>query len=119
MKPSHLKKIDQYFEGSLPEDQWKEFSTLLSQSYELRKEFRKRAVLDEYLHSESQHFEPSSLPQKRRSKFNKTAFGLLAASIVVGLMMINLRPATVDEHQGLGDKTNSGLSDSKPIAVFL
>ena len=119
MKPSHLKKIDQYFEGSLTQEQCKEFSTLLSQSYELRKEFRKRAVLDEYLHSESQHFEPSSLPQKRRSKFIKTAIGLLAACIVVGLMMINLRPAAVDKDQGLGVKTNDDLSDSKPIAQLI
>ena len=61
MKSSHIKMIDQYFEGSLPQEQWEEFSILLSQSYELRKEFRKRAVLDEYLYSNNQNFDISSI----------------------------------------------------------
>ena len=43
--------IDQYFEGSLPRENWEEFSNALSESAELRREFRKRGVLDELLHT--------------------------------------------------------------------
>ena len=43
--------IDQYFEGSLPRENWEEFSNALSESAELRREFRKRGVLDEFLHT--------------------------------------------------------------------
>jgi hypothetical protein len=51
MKPAHIEMIDQYFEGSLPHEKWDEFSTALSESAELRREFRKRGVLDEFLHT--------------------------------------------------------------------
>ena len=51
MKPAHIEMIDQYFEGSLPREKWDEFSTALSESAELRREFRKRGVLDEFLHT--------------------------------------------------------------------
>ena len=51
MKPAHIEMIDQYFEGSLPREKWDEFSNALSESAELRREFRKRGVLDEFLHT--------------------------------------------------------------------
>jgi hypothetical protein len=51
MKPAHIEMIDQYFEGSLPREKWDEFSKALSESAELRREFRKRGVLDEFLHT--------------------------------------------------------------------
>jgi hypothetical protein len=66
MESSKLKMIDQYFEGTLPREQWKEFSTHLSQSSELRKEFRKRAVLDEHLHSIASNLDyPALAPEKK------------------------------------------------------
>ena len=71
--------IDQYFEGNLPREQWKEFTTHLSESSQLRKEFRKRAVLDEYLHSIPQNVD--SLTQfKKEIKTTPIPLIILAAS---------------------------------------
>ena len=82
MESSKLKMIDQYFEGNLPREQWKEFSTHLSQSSELRKEFRKRAVLDEYLHSIASNVDyPALAPEKKFKIIDEEHEGLMIKRI--------------------------------------
>jgi hypothetical protein len=69
MKPAHIEMIDQYFEGSLPHEKWDEFSTALSESAELRREFRKRGVLDEFLHTHALGISPE-IPSYYPQAFN-------------------------------------------------
>jgi hypothetical protein len=83
MKPAHIEMIDQYFEGSLPREKWDEFSTALSESAELRREFRKRGVLDEFLHTHALGSSPgihSYYPQA--FNFNAIPWIISAACIV-------------------------------------
>ena len=75
--------IDQYFEGSLPRENWEEFSNALSESAELRWEFRKRGVLDEFLHTHalgSSPEIPSYYPQA--FNFNSIPWIISAACMV-------------------------------------
>ena len=75
--------IDQYFEGSLPRENWEEFSNALSESAELRREFRKRGVLDEFLHTHalgSSPEIPSYYPQA--FNFNSIPWIITAACMV-------------------------------------
>ena len=75
--------IDQYFEGSLPRENWEEFSNALSESAELRREFRKRGVLDEFLHTHalgSSPEIPSYYPQA--FNFNSIPWIISAACMV-------------------------------------
>ena len=72
MKPAHIEMIDQYFEGSLPREKWDEFSTALSESAELRREFRKRGVLDEFLHTHALGSSPD-IPSYYPQTFNFNA----------------------------------------------
>ena len=71
MKPAHIQMIDQYFEGSLRE-KWEELSNALSESAELRKEFRKRGVLDEFLHTHALGSSPE-IPSYYPQAFNFNA----------------------------------------------
>ena len=119
MESSKLKMIDQYFEGTLPREQWKEFSTQLSLSSELRREFRKRAVLDDYLHFIPQNVDsPTLVPRKR---FNITPFPLvlLAACLVIGLTIITTTPDPVSNREVLSDETNSEIKETDSIAKLI
>ena len=119
MESSKLKMIDQYFEGTLPREQWKEFSTHLSESSELRKEFRKRAVLDEYLHSISQNVDFPTLATKKRFNITPIPIVLLAACLVIGLMIINYTPDPVNNRGVLVDETNSEIHQTDSIANLI
>ena len=75
--------IDQYFDGSLPRENWEEFSNALSESAELRREFRKHGVLDEFLHTHalgSSPEIPSYYPQA--FNFNSIPWIISAACMV-------------------------------------
>ena len=119
MKSAKLKMIDQYFEGTLPRKQWKEFSTHLSESSELRKEFRKRTVLDEYLHSISQNVGFPTLAPKKKFNITPIPLVLLAACLVIGLMIIKSTPDPVNNREVLGDKTNSEIKETDSIAKLI
>ena len=94
MESSKLKMIDQFFEGNLPREQWKEFSTHISQSSELRKEFRKRAVLDEHLHSIASNLDYPALAPEKKFKISPIPLVLAAACLAIGLMVITTTPNT-------------------------
>jgi hypothetical protein len=88
MKPAHIEMIDQYFEGSLPREKWDEFSTALSESAELRREFRKRGVLDEFLHTHALGNSPE-IPSYYPQAFNFNAIPwLISAACMVACFFI-------------------------------
>ena len=88
MKPTHIEMIDQYFEGSLPREKWDEFSTALSESAELRREFRKRGVLDEFLHTYAMGSSPE-IPSYYTQAFNLNAIPwIISAACMVACFFI-------------------------------
>ena len=88
MKPAHIEMIDQYFEGSLPREKWDEFSTALSESAELRREFRKRGVLDEFLHTYAMGSSPE-IPSYYTQAFNLNAIPwIISAACMVACFFI-------------------------------
>jgi hypothetical protein len=88
MKPAHIEMIDQYFEGSLPREKWDEFSTALSESAELRREFRKRGVLDEFLHTHALGSSPD-IPSYYPQTFNFNAIPwIISAACMVACFFI-------------------------------
>jgi len=88
MKPAHIEMIDQYFEGSLPREKWDEFSTALSESAELRREFRKRGVLDEFLHTHALGSSPE-IPSYYPQAFNFNAISwIISAACMVACFFI-------------------------------
>lgn len=88
MKPAHIEMIDQYFEGSLPREKWDEFSTALSESAELRREFRKRGVLDEFLHTYAMGSSPE-IPSYYAQAFNFNAIPwIISAACMVACFFI-------------------------------
>ena len=88
MKPAHIEMIDQYFQGSLPREKWDEFSTALSESAELRREFRKRGVLDEFLHTYAMGSSPE-IPSYYTQAFNLNAIPwIISAACMVACFFI-------------------------------
>ncbi len=88
MKPAHIEMIDQYFEGSLPREKWDEFSNALSESAELRREFRKRGVLDEFLHTHALGNSPE-IPSYYPQAFNFNAIPwIISAACMVACFFI-------------------------------
>ena len=88
MKPAHIEMIDQYFEGSLPREKWDEFSKALSESAELRREFRKRGVLDEFLHTHALGSSPE-VPSYYPHAFNFNAIPwIISAACMVACFYI-------------------------------
>ena len=88
MKPAHIEMIDQYFEGSLAREKWDEFSTALSESAELRREFRKRGVLDEFLHTHALGSSPE-IPSYYPQAFNFNAIPwIISAACMVACFFI-------------------------------
>jgi hypothetical protein len=88
MKPAHIEMIDQYFEGSLPREKWEEFSKALSESAELRKEFRKRGVLDEFLHTHALGSSPQ-IPSYYPQAYNFNAIPwIISAACMVACFFI-------------------------------
>ena len=87
MKPAHIQMIDQYFEGSLPREKWEEFSNALSESAELRREFRKRGVLDEFLHTHALGSSPE-IPSYYPQAFNFNAIPwIISAACMVACFL--------------------------------
>lgn len=119
MESSKLKMIDQYFEGTLPREQWKEFSTHLSQSSELRKEFRKRAVLDEYLHSIASDVDYPALAPEKKFNINPIPLVLAAACLVIGLLIFTTTPDPEGNREVMGDKINSEIKETDSIAKLI
>ena len=111
--------IDQFFEGNLPREQWKEFSTHLSQSFELRKEFRKRAVLDDHLHSIASNVDYPALAPEKKFKISPIPLVLAAACLVIGLMIITTTPNTESNREVMGDKINSEIQEADSIAQLI
>ena len=111
--------IDQYFEGTLPREKWEEFSTHLSNSYKLRKEFRKRAALHDYLHSSPKTLDFSSHIQKKRFSIIPIPFVLLAACLVIGLIIINTNQLLENKNEVLVSQTNSNTENTNPIAKLI
>ena len=87
MKKNRL--IAQYFEGTLPQENWQELSEFLTQSLDARREFRKMAILDDKLRTDS--LSPAiPLPTTRITPtvWNKTPWVIAVACLVVAFILI-------------------------------
>jgi hypothetical protein len=119
MKPAHIQMIDQYFEGSLPREKWEELSNALSESAELRREFRKRGVLDEFLHSHalgSSPQIPSYYPQA--FNFNAIPWIISAACMVACFFILEINEKNQPlEKAAIADAGNA--IPSEPIAELI
>ena len=86
MKEASL--IELYFEGNLPRKNWAEFSELLKNSPETRREFRKLAILDNKLRTDSLSPAKSSLTSfVEPNGLNKTPWIIAAACLVFAAIL--------------------------------
>ena len=116
MNEEHYNWIDQYLEGSLPEEKWEEFNSLLAGSPELRRQLRKQALLNDYLHEFALAKEPEvfRFSDKAKRVLRVPSLIFAAASLVFALWAYLFQPqqSLPERHPQLSHSTPEPITDT-------
>jgi hypothetical protein len=113
--------IELYFEGNLPKENWVEFSELLKNSPESRREFRKLATLDDKLRTDSLSPANSSLTSfVEPNGLNKTPWFIAAACLVFASIVFlkNIRE-NEDKLVPISEENIKVVSNESAIATLV